>query len=245
MRRGAGGRAQGAEGREPGGSESSVRPPAPSPPVFVSAIIPALNEQARIAATIDAAFAAGVDEVIVADGGSTDATVAIAESHGARVVSGERVRAKQLNRGAAEAKGDVLIFLHADTLLPAGAARAVIESGADCGGFRVEFIEPGLRLRYVAFMINARTRLARSPWGDQAQFFRREAFPGYPEMPIMEDYVVAQAMKRAAIVPLKVRTSGRRFLAKGVLRTSALNWLIIAAYHVGVSPERLAAWYRR
>jgi rSAM/selenodomain-associated transferase 2 len=211
----------------------------------VSAIIPTLNEEARIATTIDAARAAGVDEIIVADGDSTDATVAIAESRGARVITGERMRAKQLNRGAAEATGDVLIFLHADTLLPAGAAEAVVRADGDCGGFLVEFIEPGLRLAYVAFIINARTRLTHAPWGDQAQFFRRDAFPGYPEIPIMEDYAVARRMKHAAIVPLKVRTSGRRFLTKGVIRTSAINWLIITAYHLGVSPERLAAWYRR
>ncbi len=211
----------------------------------VSAIIPTLNEEARIAATIDAARAAGVDEIIVADGGSTDATVAIAESRGARVITGERVRAKQLNRGAAAASGDVLIFLHADTLLPPGAADAVLASGRDCGGFLVEFIEPGFRLRYVAFMINARTRLTRAPWGDQAQFFRRAAFPGFPEIALMEDYVVARRMKNAAILPLTVRTSGRRFLTRGVIRTAAINWLIIAAYHLGVSPDRLARWYRR
>jgi rSAM/selenodomain-associated transferase 2 len=214
----------------------------------VSIVIPTLDEETRIAATIDAARAAGVHEVIVADGGSSDATVAIAESRGARVIAGERVRAKQLNRGAAEATGDVLIFLHADTLLPLGAADAVtraIENGHTCGGFRVEMLEPGLRMRYMAFMINARTRLTRAPWGDQAQFFRRDAFRGYPEIPLLEDYVAARAMQRAAILPLKVRTSGRRFFAKGLVRTSVLNWIIIAAYHLGVSPERLARWYRR
>ena len=210
----------------------------------VSAIIPTLNEEARIGATIDAARAAGVDEIIVADGGSTDATVAIAQARGARVITGESMRAKQLNRGAAEATGDVLIFLHADTLLPVGAADAVLDANAGCGGFLVEFIEPGLRLACVAFMINARTRLTRAPWGDQAQFFRRDAFPGYPEIPIMEDYVAARRMKRAVIVPLKVRTSGRRFLTKGVIRASTINWVIIAAYHLGVSTERLARWYR-
>ena len=212
----------------------------------VTAVIPALNEAERIGATIDAARAAGVAEIIVADGGSTDGTVAIAMKHGARVIAGECVRAKQLNRGAAEATGDALIFLHADTLLPAGAADAVIATldHHDFGGFRVEFLEPGFRLRFVAFMINARTRITRAPWGDQAQFFRRDVFPGYPELPLMEDYVLARAMKRATILPLKVRTSGRRFLARGVIRTSALNWFIIAAYHLGVSPERLARWYR-
>jgi rSAM/selenodomain-associated transferase 2 len=209
----------------------------------VSAIIPTLNEESRIGATIDAARAAGVDEVIVADGGSSDATAAIAQEHGARVIAGERVRARQLNRGAEESTGDVLIFLHADTLLPPGAADAV--KNHECGGFLIEFLEPARRLRVVAFTINLRTRITRAPWGDQAQFFRRDLFPGYPEMPLMEDYAVARKMKRATIVPLKVRTSGRRFLAKGIVRTSTVNWLIIAAYHLGVAPQRLADWYRR
>lgn len=215
--------------------------------MLVSVIIPTLNEEARIGATIDAARAAGADEIVVADGGSTDETVAIATARGARVIAGERMRARQLNRGAAAATHEALIFLHADTLLPAGAGAAVaraLDEGFDCGGFLAEFIEGGSRLAYVAFMINARTRLTRAPWGDQAHFFRRAAFPGYPEIPIMEDYVLARKMKRVAILPLKVRTSGRRFLAKGVIRTSILNWTVIAGYHLGISPERLASWYR-
>ena len=239
---GAGGRAQGAGER--GGP---LRPAPCALRPRVSVIIPTLNEEARIAATIDAAFAAGAAEVIVADGGSSDATVAIAESRGARVLTGERKRARQLNRGAEVAAHDALIFLHADTLLPHGAADAVLDAlrTADFGGFLAEFIEPGWRLRYVAFMINRRTRLTRAPWGDQAQFARRDAFPGYPDFPIMEDYALAMRMRsRAAIVPLKVRTSGRRFLAKGVIRSAIVNWTIITAYHLGVSPERLAKWYR-
>lgn len=213
----------------------------------VSVIIPTLDEEAHIGATIDAAFAAGAREIIVADGGSRDATIAIAEARGARVVLGERVRARQMNRGAAEATCDAILFLHADTLLPPDGAEAVssaLEKGHDFGGFLVEFLEPGFRLRSVAFMINARTRLTRAPWGDQAHFFRRSAFPGYPDVPIMEDYAVARRMTNVAILPLKVRTSGRRFLARGVVRTSILNWVIIAAWHLGVSPERLARWYR-
>ncbi len=213
----------------------------------VSVIIPTFNEEVRIGATIDAAWAAGASEILVSDGGSTDATVAIATERGVRVIAGESMRACQLNRAANAAEHDILIFLHADTLLPAGAAGAVtgaIEDGFTCGGFQLEFAEGGPRLGCVAFMINTRTRLTRAPWGDQAQFFRRDAFPGYPELPIMEDYALSRQMKRAVILPLKVRTSGRRFLRKGVIRTSVLNWTIILGWHLGIAPERLAAWYR-
>lgn len=216
----------------------------------VSVVIPALDEAERIGATIDAAFAAGAAEVLVCDGGSSDATSSLAASHGARVITGERTRGRQLNQGASAAVGDTLIFLHADTLLPPGAADAVERALADhvFGGFRIEFLEPGLA--YVARMINARTRFTRAPWGDQAQFARRETFlrtGGYPDMPIMEDYELARRMKRlgpTTLLPLTVRTSGRRFLTNGVVRTTCTNWLIIASYHAGVSPERLARWYR-
>lgn len=213
-------------------------------------VIPALNEAAVLGATIDAAFTAGAAEVIVADGGSTDATLAIAAAHRARVISGERIRARQLNRGAAEALHDAIVFLHADTLLPSGACDAVqraLAQGFELGGFHIEFIEHSPRLSWVAFMINARTRLTRKPWGDQAQFVRRDAFfavGGFPEFPIMEDYELARRMKCRTVLPLTVRTSGRRFLQKGVLRASAMNWLIIGSYHLGVKPERLARWYR-
>ena len=223
---------------------------APVPP-RVSVIIPTLDESERIAATIDSALAAGAAEVIVADGGSRDGTIDIAIARGARVVTGERIRARQLNRGAAEARGDILLFLHADTRLPAGAADAVadaLDSGFVFGGFRVTFAEPGLG--HVAFMINLRTSMSRKPWGDQAQFTRRETFEksgGFADLPIMEDYELARRMKRAGptvLLPLHVETSGRRVIARGALRTAILNWWIILCYHLGVSPERLARWYR-
>jgi len=217
-----------------------------------SVIIAALNEEENIGATIDAARAAGASEVIVADGGSSDATIDVARAHGARVITGERVRARQLNRGADAAAHDILLFVHADTQLPAGAIDAVARALGDgfvFGGFRVSFAEP--HLAYVAALINFRTHLTREPWGDQAQFTRRDTFRamgGYPDYPIMEDYELARRMKRTGrtiVLPLTVRTSGRRFVRKGVLRTTALNWRIILSYHLGVSVERLAKWYRR
>lgn len=217
----------------------------------VTVVIPSLNEAAHIAAAIDAARAAGAAEILVADGGSSDGTVVIAEERGARVLTGECLRAAQLNRGLEAASHDVVLFVHADTLLPPGAAAAAeraLNDGAVFGGFRVEFLEPGLGR--VARLINLRTKLTRKPWGDQAQFARRETLlwmGGYPPFPIMEDYELARRMNRlgpVALLPLTVRTSGRRFLAKGVFATSLLNWAIIVAYHLGVSPERLGRWYR-
>lgn len=216
----------------------------------VSAIIPALNEANTIAAAIDAARTAGVAEVIVADGGSSDDTVGVAASRGARVITGESLRAAQINRGIEAATHENVVVVHADTVLPPGAAAAIEQAlgdGAVFGAFQVSFLEGGPRLALVAFMINARTRITRKPWGDQAQFGRRETLR-YPSFPIMEDYELARRMKRAgrvAILPLAVSTSGRRFLAKGVMRTSVINWAIIVAYHCGVSPEKLARWYRR
>ena len=219
----------------------------------VSVIIPALNEGERIGAAVDSAFAAGAREVIVADGGSIDGTAAVALAHGATIVECERHRARQLNRGAAAARSEILLFLHADSILPAAGIEAVtdaLRAGFVFGGFRVRFIERTLRLRYVETMINLRTRLTRAPWGDQGQFTTRETFVaagGYPDFPLMEDYELARRMKRrgrTVLLPLYVRTSGRRFQRKGVVRTSVINWLIVFAYHAGVAPERLARWYR-
>lgn len=211
---------------------------------MVTVVIPTLNEERRVAAAVRSAFEAGAAEVLVVDGGSVDATVAVARQAGARVLEGETMRAKQLNLGARAAAHDTIIFLHADTLLPPGAAAAVAASGAPFGGFRIAFAEPSLRLRLAAFLINVRTRLTHQPWGDQAQFVDRRAFPGFREIPIMEDYALARTMKPGVVLKLRVITSGRRFLQKGVLRTALLNWSIIAAYHRGVEPQDLARRYR-
>ena len=213
-------------------------------------IIPALNEANFIGEAILAAQLAGAAEVIVVDGGSTDETDTAASRHRARVIHTESIRALQINRGIETAAHENIVVVHADTLLPIGAAAAIeeaLDGGAIFGGFHLRFREGGARLAYVAFMINARTRLTKKPWGDQAQFGRRATLR-YREFPIMEDYELARRMKRAgrvAILPLVVATSGRRFLSKGVIRTSLVNWLIIVAYHLGVPPVRLARWYRQ
>jgi rSAM/selenodomain-associated transferase 2 len=219
-------------------------------PVPVSVIIPALDEERRIARAIDSAFAANAAEVIVADGGSSDATIAIASERGARIVTGDSMRSRQMNRGAASAAHEHLIFLHADTTLPANAATLVVSAleTFEFGGFHLRFEEDALKLRLAAMLINLRTSFTRCPWGDQAQFVRRDAFlrgGGFREIPIMEDYELAVRMKRRSIVLReKVTTSGRRFLAKGLFRTAAINWRIIARYRLGADVEELARLYR-
>jgi rSAM/selenodomain-associated transferase 2 len=222
--------------------------------VPVSAIIPTLNEEEWIAGAIESAFAAGASEVIVADGGSVDGTPGVATSAGARLLVCEPNRARQMNGGAHAASHDALIFLHADTRLPAGAAQAVeaaLARGADFGGFRIAFVEPAGKLRLAAALINLRTRLTRCPWGDQAQFVRRGTFlslGGFLEIPLMEDYELAVRMKRrgrSVFLPMTVTTSGRRFLRKGVIRTAAHNWRTVIRYRMGADIAALARSYRR
>lgn len=215
-------------------------------------VIAARNEESRIGEAIDSAFAAGAREVLVVDGASEDRTREVAASRGATVLPCEPLRARQFNRGAAAATHETLLFLHADTTLPPGAAAAAaaaLARGASFGGFRIQFAEQRRRLRFVAFMVNLRTRLTRCPWGDQGQFIARSRFlaeGGFQEIPLMEDYALAARMKRSSVVlPLTVTTSGRRFLEQGVIRTTITNWLIIAAWRLGVRAEVLAKCYRR
>lgn len=219
----------------------------------VSVVIPARNEEAWIAGAVASAFAAGASEVLVADAGSSDETSSRASGAGARVLSCSAHRARQLNEAVRSSTGEALIFLHADTRLPPGAAAKVaetLESGAVFGGFRIAFLEPVRRLRIAAAMINFRTSLTRCPWGDQAQFIRRETFlrmGGFREIALMEDYDLALRMKRegkTVVLPEAVATSGRRFLVKGLLRTAAINWSIIIRFRLGADPDQLARWYR-
>jgi len=222
----------------------------PSP---VSVIIPTLNEEERIAETVRSALAAGAAEVLVVDGGSDDRTARYATAAGGRVLLGGDMRARQLNDGARAAANPFLVFLHADTHLAPGSAGAVHDAlthGIVFGGFRIRFAEPGWQLRVAETMINLRTAITGAPWGDQAQFIAREtllAGGGFREIPLMEDYEMATRMKRAGrtrVLPLKIVTSGRRFLRKGLLRTAAINWTIVWKYCRGVEPEELAELYR-
>src|SRR5207249_3636384 len=176
-------------------------------PAALSVVVPTLDEVEALPASLAAARQPGVHEVIVVDGGSRDGTLAVARARADRVLEAPRGRARQMNAGAAAARGDVLLFLHADTRVPAGYARAVARALADPavvgGRFDVRLDAAGLAYRALGRLISLRSRLTRVATGDQAIFVRRVVFErlgGYPFVPLMEDVALSRAMKRAGRV---------------------------------------------
>jgi len=223
-----------------------------SPSPCISVIVPTLNEQDHLPVTLRSVTLALSDELIVVDGGSTDQTVAIAQQFTSQVLHCRRGRAMQMNWGARHAHGDILLFLHADTLLPAAgleAVRRACQDGAIGGAFRLAILPPTPALRLVAWGTNLRARFGQLPYGDQALFIPRQVFEalgGYDDIPFMEDVRMVQALRkhgRLTILPQAVHTSGRRWQRDGVLYTTVRNTVLITLYFWGVPPEKLQRWY--
>lgn len=220
----------------------------------LSIVVPTLDEEGLLDATLGHLTAVS-DDVVVSDGGSTDATEAIARRHPVRWVGGPAGRGGQLNRGAAVARGDTLLFVHADTRLPEGAPRLIEEAlanGTDGGAFEIRFVgESRVMAGLGSRLASRRARLTRIPLGDHAHFVRRdlfEAMGGYRDWPILEDVDFMRRLKRrgrVTILPAAVLTSDRRYAERGVARTMAINYLIWALYLAGVDPHRLARLYRQ
>jgi rSAM/selenodomain-associated transferase 2 len=222
----------------------------------LSIVMPVLNEAAGLPAVLQALapFTARGAQLIVADGGSDDDTVALAQAAGAHVVAAPRGRALQMNAGAQQARAGVLLFLHADTLLPHDADRLIAQALADgtavWGRFDVRITGQSPLLRMVAAMMNLRSRWSGIATGDQAIFMTRAAFDavgGFAAQPLMEDIEMCKRLRRLsrpACLRATVLTSGRRWETRGVWRTVLLMWRLRLAYWCGASPERLAALYR-
>jgi len=237
----------------------------------VSIVIPVFNEAERIEACLDHALAQSAPghevEVIVVDGGSNDGTVArvrarqneLGEDRVRAVVAPRRGRARQLNYGARESKGNVVLFLHVDTQLPGsdsggeGAIAkivAAVDAGADYGWFTVRIGSDDPRLRFASRMWSTRSRLFVSSTGDQAQFFTRDFFfriGGYPPLELCEDLAIlrfARRQGRHACITSPVTTSARRWEVNGVNRTIMKMFKLRAMYHLGLPNERLAAEWR-
>jgi len=223
------------------------------PKTFViSIIIPTLNEEGYLQATL-----AGLNrpelELIVVDGGSSDRTVQIAGDCGAKVFVTPPCRAGQLNYGARQAKGDILLFLHGDTILPQGFRESILHTcrSISCAGaFELAINSSGPGLRLIEKAANLRSRWLNMPYGDQALFMSAKLFRqvgGFPELPIMEDYVLVKKLRKKMnlhILPLAVSTSGRRWNKLGVFRTTLINQLVIIGYLLGISLNVLAGFYR-
>jgi len=218
----------------------------------LSVIVPALNEAPGIRAALEALapLRARGHEVIIADGGSSDETVQIALELAEKVIHAPRGRARQMNAGARAAGGDCLVFLHADSRLPDGADELIMASVEThvWGRFDVEIEGRHPLLKVVAGAMNLRSRLTGIATGDQAIFVRRSAFPGFPEIALMEDVAFCRRMKRLgspACRRERVRTSGRRWESRGVLRTILLMWRLRLAYFLGADPDKLSRLYFR
>ena len=216
----------------------------------LSIVLPVLNEAQAVRAALEALapLRGRGHEVIVADGGSADGTAELARARCDRVVSSARGRAVQMNAGASHATGDALVFLHADTRLPPDADSAVIDAIGNhvWGRFDVDIEGRHRLLRVVGWAMNLRSRLTGIATGDQAIFVRRDAFGGFPEIALMEDVAFSREMKRRgapACLRARVRTSGRRWESRGVLRTIVLMWRLRLLYFLGARPERLARLY--
>ncbi len=225
-------------------------------PARLSVIIPALNEQGGMSELLKdlSSLRSAGHELILVDGGSHDATPAIAEPMVDQVLRAPRGRALQMNAGAQNASGDILWFLHADSRVPQGAAAAVLaacSAGHSWGRFDVRLSGPQRLLRMVEAMMNLRSRVSGIATGDQGIFVSRELFTavgGFPEMPLMEDIALSKILRREAAAccirrPYLV-TSSRRWESNGILRTILLMWRLRLAYALGTAPDRLARHYR-
>lgn len=225
----------------------------------VSVIVPVLHEAGRLDPLIDhVRQIAGAEpvEIILVDGSPDGESIGTVTRGQVTLLTAPAGRARQMNAGAAAATGDFLLFLHADTRLPAGAFRRIAETLSDgrhgAGAFDLRYDSDRPSMRIIGRAACLRSRLTRIPYGDQAHFFRRdyfEALGGYADIPFLEDVEIMRRIKsrreRICILPEPVVTSARRQQREGVLACTVRNGVVVALYYAGMSPERLARFYRR
>jgi len=221
----------------------------------IAIIVPVLNEAENLPALINQLSKLNQSEVeiIIVDGGSTDTTLKLLANMNLSAISAPRGRANQMNAGALHSHANILMFLHADTELPANAVKAVeaaIKEGAFWGRFNVRISGKHPMFKIIAMMMNWRSRLTGMVTGDQVIFIRRELFnavDGFPEQPLMEDIEISKRLRkisRPACLPETVITSGRRWQKHGVWKTILLMWRLRFAYWRGVPASELAEYYR-
>jgi len=221
---------------------------------IISIIIPVLNEAGIIKSTLQNLQSKSNLEIILVDGGSKDNTVNIAQEIGVEVITVTGGRSTQMNAGANIAQGNILLFLHVDTLLPPNFNHLVRQTLKQpqviAGAFELAIDGREKSLRWVEILVKLRSHLFSLPYGDQAIFITKQIFVeigGFADLPIMEDFELIQRLKqrgKIAITSAAVTTSGRRWQKLGVAKTTLINQLIIAGYYLGISPAKLSKFYR-
>lgn len=221
----------------------------------ISVIVPVLNEEKTLSRLLSALYFSDGDELIVVDGGSSDATVDTAYGFTENVLVTRRGRGRQMNCGAKAAKGDIFLFLHADCMLPENGFRIIRDIMRDesvaVGAFDLGIDHPSFCFRVIEFGANLRSKVTSIPYGDQGVFMRKEVFErteGFTEIPLMEDIEMAKRLKRVGKVVFvgpPVRTSPRRWLKEGPVYTTLRDWCLAVSYSFfDVSPGTLAKYYR-
>jgi rSAM/selenodomain-associated transferase 2 len=227
--------------------------------LLLSIIIPVYHETDIInpmVSTLEGSFENKRVEIIVVDGAPAGNTIRVICDAGVKTLVAGKGRAAQMNRGAAAAKGNFLLFLHADTRLPQGALQyiqEVVKKRKKIGGaFDLGIESPKKAYRLIEKMVYYRTRLTKIPYGDQAIFLSRNVFHkigGFKEIPIMEDIELMRRVKARGypigIIPFPVQTASRRWEKEGIVYCTLRNWALAGPFWLGVSPEKLAKYYRQ
>jgi uncharacterized protein len=218
----------------------------------IAVILPTLNEAAALPDTL-ASIGADCD-IWIADGGSQDASCAIAQQVGAHIIQCTPPRARQLNAAARQSAADIVLFLHADTQLPVGWQSEVIsilqKPNVVLGAFSLSIANSSILEAFIARAANMRSRIRQLPYGDQGFFLYRctfEQLGGFPDGPIMDDYIFVKAAQKLGLVStsaLAVTTSNRRWRKLGVWRTTWRNFCVVLGYHIGVPLAALQRYYR-
>ncbi len=221
----------------------------------ISIIIPVRNEEEAIGPCLDSLSGCGELEILVVDGHSSDQTVRRAAQKGCQAVVSAPGRGTQQHAGAKTAAGDILLFLHCDTRLPHDFAvhiRDILKlEGVAAGAFQLAIDTPGRGGRMIEWGANLRSRALQLPYGDQALFMKKDTYfaaGGFPEQPILEDIALLSRLKklgRIVIARAAASTSARRWRQNGLIKTTAINQLMLAGWAMGISPERLARFYYR
>jgi len=220
---------------------------------MISVVIPTYNEEKTLKSTLLALSAEKDIEIIVSDGQSTDSTLEIANAHGIKIVQSQKLRSRQMNLGARSAKGSVILFLHADCSLEKGFSKKIINCIGDgvVGGCFSQAIDSSkLIYRLIETSGNLRAKISKVFYGDQAIFVRRDTFSkmrGFDEVKLFDDVLFSKKLKkegRTSILKDKVYTSSRRWEAQGLIKTTAINWLVSLGFVLGLSPNFLKKIYQ-